>query len=107
MIVHVFIPAEGSLSLTGIAPGSAIVGTPNDGGRITVYYEGNLYGAENLKTYEEKLLHAADRLRTRYPTVAMRSVTPDQLVLVGTYDTDTRELVHDDSPAFREWRDAQ
>jgi hypothetical protein len=33
-------------------------------------YEGNLYGACNMKTYEQRLLHAASRGMENYPTVA-------------------------------------
>lgn len=104
MIVNVYVPKPGALSLNDVHPGSALVGTPHPNGRVTVDFEGNLYGAVNLGTYEERLLHAADRHRTSYPTVARRYVPEDDVILVGTYDTDTKQLVHDDSPAFWEWR---
>src|SRR5262245_35530396 len=39
-------------------------------GCITVYFEGNLYDAENLQTLAERIACAADRLVHRYPTIA-------------------------------------
>jgi hypothetical protein len=53
----------------GIAPDSGIVGQYQDD-YMAVYYEGNLHGACNLNTLEEKERCAANRLKHRYPTVA-------------------------------------
>jgi hypothetical protein len=50
--------------------GSGIVGSPTRDGLIKVDYEGNLYHAENLRTFWERLFHAAGRHVTGYPTVA-------------------------------------
>ena len=50
--------------------GSGIVGSPTRDGLIQVDYEGNLYHAENLRTFWERLFHAAGRHVTGYPTVA-------------------------------------
>lgn len=107
MIVNVYTPTPGSLSCASIHEGSGIVGTPLGGsGRVLIDFEGNLYGAENMRTYEERLLHAADRHRTRYPTMARMAVRVAELHLVGTYDTDTRTLLVTDEAALAAWRDA-
>ena len=52
--------------------GSGIVGSPSEdvSGQFRIDFEGNLYGAENLKTYWDRLFHAAGRHVTGYPTVA-------------------------------------
>lgn len=58
----------------GIKAGSAIVttggDTEGDEGGIRLYYEGNIYGAENLRDYKERILVAAGRAMTAYPTTA-------------------------------------
>lgn len=70
-----------------LAPGTAIVGgpagAPYDVGRVHVCYEGNLYGAVNLKTFDARASTAADRLKTGYPTVARALVEAGDLVAVG------------------------
>lgn len=60
---------------------------------LTVDYEG---GRFMPMTYRERVLHAADRQATRYPTVA-RSwlMNPDRYERVGTYRLDRKELVID------------
>lgn len=87
-----------------IHPGSAIVGDPtrHESG-VLVYFEGNLFGAENLKSYEQRLECAAGRLTHRYPTVAMALLPFDQLVSVGTYDTEAHLLDLSDEDALSAW----
>ena len=72
----------------GIAPGSAIIAAVDQTGpdRVLIHFEGNLYGAENLKTYESRIRQAAGRQVDRYPTTAKMVVARDQLVEVGRYD---------------------
>jgi hypothetical protein len=53
-----------------IKPGSGIVATDRPDGYTDIYFEGNLYGAENLGSYWGRLLCAAGRLSQKYPTVA-------------------------------------
>lgn len=49
-----------------------------------IYYEGNLYGASNLESYDERIKCAAGRAYTRYPTVAMSGVLdPSQFDVIG------------------------
>lgn len=90
----------------GIAPGSAIVGrdrpTP---GTVEVYYEGDVYGSMG-KDYNRMLMHAADRLVARYPTVARSWLPEDELIRVGTYDYGTKTASIDDPIALQAWRAA-
>lgn len=72
-----------------LLPGSGIVADPNptEKNHRRVYFEGNKYGAVNLHTYEERLLNAADGLRTNYPTVARMSLNEEdfsEFLIVGS-----------------------
>lgn len=57
-----------------IKKGSGIVMIIQRGDMAIIYYEGNLYGAENLTRYEDRIKQAAMRAVTHYPTVAMSGV---------------------------------
>jgi len=72
----------------GIAPGSGIVGNVEQQypDRILVYYEGNVYDAENMRRFAERVYNAADRQVARYPTSAMMAVRRDELIEVGRFD---------------------
>ena len=92
---------------SSIRAGSGIVcdlsgvdnGSENDTKNYRVYFEGNLYGAVNLKTIEDRLLVAALRLRDRAPTVAWQSVPSNELlkrfVAVGVFDLERRRAIID------------
>jgi hypothetical protein len=113
MQVTVYVPAAGEEVSLGILPGSAIVGTPHHGwasersgitwvkDEVTIDYEGGKY--DNMRTFADKLLHAAGRHEQRYPTVARQFVPADLLFEVGTYDTQTRELHVTDSEKLGSW----
>jgi hypothetical protein len=81
--IRVYVPTTTD---TGILPGSGVVGQPQDDGQVLVYYEGNVYNAINLQTFEDRCKHAADRLRTNYPTVAKALLPADQLLDIGECD---------------------
>ena len=69
--------------------GSGIVGSPTQDGLIQVDYEGNLYHAENLRTFWERLFHAGGRHVTGYPTVAREYHATGQAFpywIVGTFN---------------------
>jgi hypothetical protein len=85
----IYIPTPDSPINAIIDPGSGVVGAAtHDQASIAIYYEGNRIGADNLRKYAERISHAADRLFTRYPTVAVMYLNLDQvaaqLVAVGT-----------------------
>lgn len=82
-----------------IAPGSGIVGVATEHGGAVLHFEGNLYGAENLMTYEERVRQAAGRLFQRYPTVARLYLAYPELgefLAVGAIDQEYR-ISYDDA----------
>lgn len=84
----VLVPLPGTTAEMHIARGSGIVSLPLPPARtdLLVYFEGNLYDAVNLRTFEERVQCASGRLATNYPTVAMAGFPRSQFVVVGTYE---------------------
>lgn len=78
---------------TVLKRGSAIVGVPA-AGSILAYFEGNVHGARDLATFEERVNCAAGRLTEHYPTIAKASFAAHEIVQVGT----ARILA-----AYRQW----
>lgn len=89
--LDVFVPADGRGDALGIAPGSAIVGTP-EGDSIRIDYEGNIYGRAQLHGYAMRVLIAAGRHIERYPTVARALVDPAHLIHIGRWDAHAEQL---------------
>lgn len=111
MLLEVYVPrSNASGSVRNISPGSAIVGRPT-GERVTVYYEGGIYGQYGTLPPDDKfetfLAIASGRLVEKYPTIAMMSVTSDKLVRVGTYDTEGKTLVVNNPALLDEWKGNQ
>lgn len=96
MIVEIMVPKSDAL-LRMIAPKSGIVGIDAMDVFKHIYFEGNLYDASNMRLYTERLKVAAGRLRDRYPTVAQMMVDADDVIVVGSFNTDgwTIEAVTD------------
>lgn len=100
---RLYVPAPGATTL--IDGGSAIVGERR-GDLVDVHYERG--GADNVRTFEDRLTHAAGRRAQRYPTSA-RSVHPAaDLIDVGSvrYDGTLRRWVIasvDDPAALCAW----
>lgn len=90
----------------GIDAGSAIVAGVSQRGqqRVMVHFEGNRLGAENMRRYEERCLHAAGRAAVRYPTIAKASLPRSELRHVGIFDLQA-QCVTDllDVPALHAW----
>lgn len=84
-----------------IKPGSALVAYMNDQKTYTLYYEGNMFNAENIRTFSERALHAYGRMTKSYPTVAKSIADPAEFEVVGAFTPDNMEL--DDSPALKAW----
>lgn len=74
---------------------------------ITVSYESNRYDAENLRTFEAKVHHAADRLVRHYPTVARGVFAADDFVDVGSFifarDWSSASLTVIDEVTLAQW----
>ncbi len=84
--IGVYIPRQPPTpSLRHLKRGTAIVSdsTHLSGVLMEVYYEGNAYGAENLRSFEERALHATGRLVQRSPTTACSWVRSESLIQVG------------------------
>lgn len=84
-VATIYVPVGVVISKT-IYPGSGVVGTRTPCGTLVIYYEGNLYGAENMHEGRERVVCAFGRLAVQYPTTAMQGVMPeneDQLIPVG------------------------
>lgn len=78
----VFVPA--TEDFWGIVRGSAIVAPEHQHGDVTVWVEGNLYGASNLVTFADLVMVATGRIGA--PTVAKRTVPGHHLVPVASWD---------------------
>lgn len=90
---------------TGIDAGSAVVAlTSESGSGFDVYYEGNRYGAENLRTFEDKVGCAAGRALYRYPTIARTHlpVINSAFHYVGTWDGH-RLILDGDEKDYADW----
>lgn len=100
----VYVPASEHLTHM-IAAGSGIVGSPaaHESRKVVIHYEGNLFGAENMQTFEQKVHHAAGRHVCAYPTIATAVVDEDQLHRVGSYDVATDSIDVEDQAAVDAW----
>lgn len=88
------VPVPGTNLAKQLVPGSAIVcaleltnkRTFPTVQEVLIYFEGNVYGAESMQSFRHKIVHAAGRMMTRYPTIARQSVSTSELLPVGEYD---------------------
>jgi len=84
-----YVPSGGYSATADIARGSAIVGKPRaDGAEVEVYFEGAIFGQENMRTLADRATQAAGRMLERYATTATRIIPRDALLAVGTFDFD-------------------
>lgn len=85
--IVLYVPSGGYQATADIARGSAIVGEPRAGAaEVEVYFEGAIFGQENMRTLADRATHAAGRMLERYATTATRIVPRDALLAVGTFD---------------------
>jgi hypothetical protein len=86
---YLIILPKTKLAALNFKKGSAIVADKEDNHYI-LHYEGNVHGAVNLETFAGKLVCAAGRKATNYPTLAMLAVTEDEFdqnyLVAGTFD---------------------
>jgi hypothetical protein len=101
----VYVPRPGT-GMDRIAPKSGIVGSPfhrtpqgrasptqeewllGSEGKIRIHYEGNIYGAVNIRTFADRVRQAAGRHIMNYPTIAFAVVPESGLIPVGIFDGD-------------------
>ena len=85
--IVLYVPSGGYSSTADIVRGSAIVGELQAGAaEVEVYFEGAIFGQENMRTLADRATHAAERMLERYATTAARIVPRDALLAVGTFD---------------------
>jgi hypothetical protein len=103
MRLPVYIPKLAALAT--IQPGAGIVGGQRVAypGKLLIDYEDNRAGADNIRTYADRLAHAADRHLTGYPTSNRLLADPDDLLQVGTFDTHTGMVEVSNSEALEAW----
>ena len=91
-----YVPHPESRLCTDLAHGSAIVGLPLATGRVRIYYEGNVIGAENLRRFRDRVVQAASRLLYHYPdgypTRAREDVDAREVVEIGSIEADTNRI---------------
>jgi hypothetical protein len=94
----VYIPKPNTYSNKTIKKGSAVIKSKLvDESMVKVYYEGNIYNAQNIRTYEDRCMLAAGRARDNYPTTAFMVVPTHDLIDAGTYCiTDNTVSINDD-----------
>ena len=94
--LNIYLPHPESRLCTDLAHGSAIVGLPLASGRVRIFYEGNVIGAENLKRFREKAVQAATRLLYHYPdgypTRARVDVDAREVEEIGSIESDTKRI---------------
>ena len=105
MELAVLVPRPGSPLAERVAPGCGVVGSPAEGhpGHVVVDFEGNVYGFDTIRTYADRVVHAAARHVRLYPTVARAVVPEHDVIQVGTFDPATRKLRIDDRAALARW----
>lgn len=108
LTVNVYVPTPGPRASDNLAPRSAVVGLPTEGG-VDVYFEGwtngpAQYGGRDARgLWEAGVEHAASRMVTAYPTTARRFVPPGDVLQVGTYEVATRVVTVTDEVALDDW----
>jgi hypothetical protein len=85
-----------------LKPGSSMVAFRASGWpAMFVYYEGNMYGACNLKTFQERATNAYGRMAMSYPTTAMTADDTDSLEVIGTITQHGMEI--EETEAYLAW----
>lgn len=86
-----------------IKPGSGMVAfQASDSSSVYfVYYEGNLYNACNLQTFEDRAVCAYGRMAMSYPTTAVCAGDMDGLEVIGTVTPQGIEI--EETEAYKAW----
>jgi len=117
-----YVPQAGSYLEDHIKAGAAMLGSPakewleakygewvitadpledTANSKLMIDFEGNIYGAENMRTYADRVEHAAGRHRDHAPTIARLVVAREDLIAVGSYDGERIETQN--SEALASW----
>jgi hypothetical protein len=86
-MIGIYVPRPGSPTEALVRPHSALVATIEEGAEMTsCFFEGNIHGAQNLRTFHDRVVVAAGRLTSDYPTTARALVSVSDLIRVASYD---------------------
>ena len=102
-----YLPHPESRLCRDLAHGSAIVGLRLASGRVRIYYEGNVIGAENLKRFRDKATQAATRMLYHYPdgypTRAREDVDAREVEEIGSIEAGTNRIQIAAGPDEMSW----
>jgi hypothetical protein len=102
MRLTVYVPKLAALST--IQPGAGIIGSQavDHPGKLLIDYEDSRPDTQHLR-FADRVLHAADRHLTGYPTASRLFADPDDLLVVGTFDRYTGMVQASNSEALEAW----
>jgi hypothetical protein len=105
MRMHLDVYVPKLAALPAIQSGAGIIGSPraDHPDKLLIDYEDNRAEAINIRTYADRVLHAADRHLTGSPTSKRLLVDADDLLRVGTFDTRSGVVEVSDSQALESW----
>ncbi len=103
MHLDVYVPKLAALP--AIQLGAGIIGSPRADypGKLLIDYEDNRVEAIDIRTYADRVRHAADRHLAGSPTSKRLLVDADDLLPVGTFDTRSGVVEVSDSQALESW----
>lgn len=81
--------------------GSAVVAVKIPSGQVMAYYEGNIYGASNIVSYNDKAMLAFGRMVQNYPTTATMVIEAEDYEAVGTICCGKCSI--QPTPAYEAW----
>jgi hypothetical protein len=85
MKLAVYVPRFGTLAAVIIDAGSGVVAT-REGDCLLADYEGARYSFQSSWGYADRVMHAAKRQASHYPTIARGLFPLDELEQIGVYD---------------------
>jgi hypothetical protein len=101
--LRVYIPREGTSARAAVAEHAGVVGTPLESGRVLLDYEANFYDAANIRTFADKVHHAAGRHTARYPTRARTEVDATSVIEIGTYEGGSITIYPEERALLARW----
>ena len=81
--------------------GSAVVAVKRPSGLVIAYFEGNIYNASNITTFDEKALLAYGRMVQNYPTTAKMAIEIEDYEVVGSIRAGKCSIQA--TPAYEAW----
>lgn len=105
--LDVLVPRSGTPAERAIDAGSAIVARQGSEDRVLVCFEGNGSGADDIVSFDDKVMQAAGLLVQRRWAIARGTFVRNDFQLVGTYtfsnDWLTRKLEITNRESLEKW----